>query len=314
MPFRHRRIGGNPVLKTSIRYFLAVVQAGSIRGAADALLINQSAISRQVLSLEEEYDVALFERHARGVRLTPAGELLYATVREMGFTAERARSEIDALQGLKRGHIKLHTIESLLFHVVPSVIEKFHHQFPGVSFEVILSGSDAVVTAVRNGETDLGITFASPATPGIKTLYRLPSKLSAIMRPDHPLGQTRNLSVAHLATWPVGVATRPTGTRQLFDNACRSRGVEIVPRLESNSVEMLHRFSGMQDAVVVTSDIVFMNSIKAGLLVARPLVEVELSSGSFEVITMAGKRPTVAAERFLLYLGRELEQTRAGDA
>lgn len=296
------------MLKTSIRYFLTVVQYGSIRGASEALLINQSAISRQIQSLEEEYEVSLFERHARGVSLTPAGELLYSTVREMGFAADRARSEINALQGLKRGHIKIHTIESMLYQVVPNAMEKFQDQFPGVSFEIILSRSDAVVAAVRQGETDLGLTFASPATPGVRTVYRLASRFSAIMRPDHPLASQRSLSVGHLVTWPVGVASRPTGTRQIFDEACRSRGVEIAPKLETNSVELLHRFAFMEHAVAVTSGELFSSSLKAGHLVARPLIEAELNGVHYEVLTMVGRKPTVAAEKFLLFLGRELDR------
>ncbi|RYE09658.1 MAG: LysR family transcriptional regulator [Hyphomicrobiales bacterium] len=294
-----------------MRYFLAVVQHGSIRAAAEALLINQSAISRQIQSLEEEYEATLLDRHARGVRLTPAGELLFSAIREIGFASERAKSEISALQGLKRGHIKIHAIESMLQSVIPNVIEKFHEQFPGVNFEVILSGSDAVVTAVRNGETDFGLTLGTHATPGVKTIYKMDCRLTAIMRPDHPLAASRNLSIANLATWPVGVATRPTGTRQLFDDACRSRGVDILPKLETNSVELLHQFAFIQDAVVVTSDVVLAGSIKAGRLVARPLAEAELNSGSFEVLVMVGRKQTVAAERFLLFLGRAFERSPA---
>ncbi|MDC9824227.1 LysR family transcriptional regulator [Devosia sp. ZB163] len=291
-----------------MRYFLAVVQHGSIRAAAEALLINQSAISRQIQSLEEEYETPLFERHARGVRLTPAGELVFGAIREIGFTSDRARSEINALQGLKRGHIKMHVIESMIQHVIPSVIEKFHDQFPGVNFEVIMTGSDAVVTAVRNGECDFGITLCNHSHPGVTAMFSIDCRLTAIMRPDHPLASQRNLSVGNLVTWPVGVATRPTGTRQFFDDACRTRGVDIIPKIETNSVELLHQFALMEEAVVVTSDLMFAASIRSGKLLKRPLAETELNNGRFEVLVMTGRKPTVAAERFLMMLGRELER------
>lgn len=297
------------MLKTSMRYFKMVVQHGSIRAASDALLINQSAISRQIQSLEHEYEVTLLERHARGIRLTPAGELLFNTVREMEFVAERTKSEIDALQGLKRGHITIHTIESMIQHLLPSVIKKFHEQFPGVNFQVILAGSDEVVTSVRNGETDIGLTLGTHAFPGVQTICRMDCKLSAIMRPDHPLASTRNLSVSNLVTWPVGVATRPTGTRFLFDDACLHRGVNIIPKLETNSVELLHQFAFIEDAVVVTSDKVLSASIEAGKLVARQLSDPELNSSRFEVLTMTGRKPTAAAERFLMFLRRAFDRT-----
>jgi DNA-binding transcriptional LysR family regulator len=269
------------------------------------LLINQSAISRQIQILEEEYEVNLFERHARGVRLTPAGELLFCTVREMSFAADRARSEIDALQDLKRGHIKIHSVESMISQVVPNALEKFHKQFPGVNFEVILSSSDAILAAVRQGEADLGVTFASPATPGVRTVYRTACQFRAIMRPDHPLASQRDLSVADLVAWSVGVSPRPTGSRQLFDEACRSRSVEISPKLETNSVELLHRFAFIKNSVVVTSVEVLSPSLRTGRLVAIPLNEVEFHGVNYEILTMVGRKPTVAAERFLLFLGHE---------
>ena len=300
------------MLKTSMRYFLAVVQHGSIRAASEALRINQSAISRQIQSLEQEYDTTLFERHARGTKLTQSGELLFTSVRDIGFAAERTRSEINALQGLKRGHIRIHTIELMLHSIIPSVMEKFRDRFPGVDFEIVLASSDVVASAVRNGESDFGMTFATPAAPGVSTVFRMPSRLAAFMRPDHKLAGGGTLAVGNLTTWPIGVANRPTGTRQLFDNACRARGVEITPKLETNSVQLLHHFAMMEDAVAVTCDLAFLSSVRGGQLVSRLLDDADLTTGHVELLAMTGRKPTVAAEKFLLFLGREFDRAHAG--
>lgn len=300
------------MLKTSIRYFNAVVHHGSIRAAADFLRINQSAVSRQIQALEEEYDVTLLERHARGIRLTAAGEVLFANVREMGFAADRVRSEIDALQGLKHGHVRVHTIEALVTGLVPHAIRKFQEQFPGVNFEVMVVSSDLVVAAVKQGDTDLGLCFTTPLMPGVTRAHRMPGKLLAIMRPDHPLAKMRELSVSNLTTWPVGVTSRMTSSRELFDRACESRGVEVQPKLETNSVELLHQFAFTRDAIAVTSPYALMDDIENKLLVARPFREPELNAGNFEILTMLGRKPSVAAERFLLLLGREFERMAHG--
>src|SRR6202048_2472257 len=135
------------MIKASLRYFGAVVQHGSIRAAADALHIAQSAVSRQLQSLEQELDVQLIERRARGIVPTPAGELLYRYCRDASFHVERLRSEIDALQGLRRGNVRIATVESLMTGLLPDAIDKFRAQHPGITFEVMMSGSDGGAAA-----------------------------------------------------------------------------------------------------------------------------------------------------------------------
>src|SRR3984893_6650959 len=144
------------MIKASLRYFGAVVQHGSIRAAAEALHVAQSAVSRQLQSLEQELDVQLIERRARGISPTPAGELLYRYWREASFHVERLRSEVDGLQGLRRGNVRIATVESLTTGLLADAIDKFRAHHPGVTFEIMMSGSNGVTQAVRSGEAGRG--------------------------------------------------------------------------------------------------------------------------------------------------------------
>ena len=76
-----------------------------LKRAAEELHIAQSALSRQVQKLEDELRLALFERHARGVRLTSAGDIFLRHAQSNLQQVERVRSELDALKGLKRGTV-----------------------------------------------------------------------------------------------------------------------------------------------------------------------------------------------------------------
>ena len=86
--------------ETALRYFQEVARCGSISQAASNLHVATSAISRQISGLEENLGMALFERHARGMNLTAAGELLLAHARRSAMDAERTLHDIAALQGL----------------------------------------------------------------------------------------------------------------------------------------------------------------------------------------------------------------------
>jgi DNA-binding transcriptional LysR family regulator len=207
--------GNLQMIKASLRYFGAVVQHGSIRAAAEALHVAQSAVSRQLQSLEQELDVQLIERRARGISPTPAGELLYRYWRDASFHVERLRSEIDALQGLRRGNVRIATVESLTTGLLPDAIDKFRALHPGVTFEVMMSGSNGVAQAVRSGEAEMGFGLGLGSSPEFNVVYQVREPILAVMSPKHALATARTLSLSRLAGWPIALSMRRNGIRQL---------------------------------------------------------------------------------------------------
>jgi len=135
----------------SLRYFATVARRGSIREAAEELHVAQSALSRQIQKLEQDFGVPLFQRHARGVELTSAGEIFLRHARSSLRQTERVRSELDALKGLRRGTINIQSIESLVPGVLPQAIMRFRARYPGITFEVTVDRTDRIIAAVREG-------------------------------------------------------------------------------------------------------------------------------------------------------------------
>ena len=84
-----------------LRYIDEVARAGSIRKAAEQLHVTASAVNRRIMDIEEELGAPLFERRARGVRLTAAGELFLRYIREQAGDVARVQSQIEDLKGLR---------------------------------------------------------------------------------------------------------------------------------------------------------------------------------------------------------------------
>jgi len=299
------------MLKASVRHFMAVVEHGSFRAAAEALHIAQSAVSRRIQALEHELGADLFERRAKGVALTPAGEVLSRSLRDLEFQFDRMRSEIDALQGLRRGVVRVATIESLVTQVIPSAIAAFRALHPGITFEVQAAGSDVVVQKVRAGEAEIGIAFNQPAAEGINVAYRIREPVFAVMSPKHPLARARTLTLSDLAGYPLGHTMPWSGTRQLVDAAARKSGLALPPVLITNSIELLHRFALRDMGIAFLSRLACLDSIAAGRVVVRQLAEKSLSAGAIEVLTLASRRLPVAAEEFQRVLAAELRRLPA---
>jgi DNA-binding transcriptional LysR family regulator len=295
------------MLKTSLRYFDAIVRLGSIRAAAQHLRIAQSAVSRQVQSLEDEIGAQLFERSRRGVQLTQAGALLRDYVQEASFQAERLRSELDALQNLRRGKVRLHVIESAVPHLVPAAIADFRREHPGIAFTVVVAGSAQVLHAVREAETDIGVAFGRSAVPELLVKSRIAEPLCAVMRADHPLATLPSVTVRQTLRWPIGVPPAGGGTALLLDAALAASGLRVLPALETNSIDLLRRFVLGGDGITFLARLMVASDAPDKRLAILPVEDVPLGQSHVEVVTLRGRTLPLAAEAFVAYLVRRLK-------
>ncbi len=295
------------MLKMAFRYFAEVVQRGSIRAAANDLGVAQSAISRQIKTLEHDMGAPLLERRPRGVALTAAGELVFSYAREAAFKIDRLSTEIDALKGLRRGRVRIHAVEAMVQHLLPHAIDAFLAEFPGINFEVEISSSDRIQAALRNGRTEIGIGFCCEPAKDIRRVFEAKEALFAMVAPDHPLASRRKISVRELEAWPTAVPPPLTGSRNLINSVCSKASVELRPALETNSTELLHRYALVGHGVAVLSRLSCLDSLRSGRLVALRFREQEMARGTIEVLTLAGRLLPLPAERFLVPLRRALD-------
>src|SRR5258708_15492753 len=120
-----------------LRYLDHVARQGSIRKAAETLSVASSAVNRQILRLEDEIGVPLFERSRSGVRPTAAGELLLRHVRETQNEFQRARAEIASLGGSVSGNVRVISLESVVARVLPQSVAAMAARHPRVHFTIL---------------------------------------------------------------------------------------------------------------------------------------------------------------------------------
>lgn len=302
------------MLKTSLRYFSSIVRNGSIRAAAQDLRIAQSAVSRQIQSLEDEIGARLFERSRRGVVLTQAGELLRDYVKDATFYAERLRSELDALQNLRRGMVRLHVIESAVPHLVPLAIGDFRRDHPGITFTVVVTGSDGVLEAVKEAEADIGVAFGRNAIPEVQVKARAAEPLCAIMRNGHPLSSLPSVTVRQAIQFPIGVPLTRGGTGVLLDAALAAAGLRLTPALVTNSIDLLRRFAVEGGGITFLPRLMVAGEVPDPAVAVVPLEDPPMASSYVEILTLRGRTMPLAAEQFVGYLARRLRGVARGHA
>jgi DNA-binding transcriptional LysR family regulator len=299
------------MIHAGLRYFTAVARCGSIREAAEELHIAQSALSRQIHKLEDELGAPLFQRHSRGVELTSAGEILLGHAQTSLRQVERVRSEVEALKGLRRGTVHVYAIESLVPHLLPQVVARFNRRYPGIRFEITIDGSDRVIAAVREGRTDIGLAFQPPTDPDLATVFKVREPLVATMSAQHPLADRAKVSITECAAYPIAVPPRNTGSGVLIELACKAVGVYLKPMLETNSIPLRVAFLRDNNGITFLSRLSAWDSLRSGELVAIPIRERMLNTGTINAVTHVSRQLPLAAEEFLRAVQGELQNLPA---
>lgn len=174
----------------SLRYFLAIVDEGSISAAAESLNLSQPNISRQMTLLEKELGAKLFERGSRRIVLTEEGMLLRRRAVEILQLADTAVTEIGSAGKGVIGTVRIGCGETDAMRVVARAIRRFSEMHPMVRFELHSGNAEDVSDLLERGLVDFGVLIE----PTDKTRYdylSFPTEIrwGALVRRDDPLAR-----------------------------------------------------------------------------------------------------------------------------
>lgn len=288
------------------RYFAAVANAGSIRAASRELNVAASAISRQLLLLEAQLGIDLFDRHGRQLKLTSAGEVLLAGLRNANAQHETTMDQLAALRGLKRGRVRVATVESISASLLPALLIDFADAHPGIDISVTVAGSDAVTELVRQHDADIGFTFNPVSLEGLEVEFTRDMQLGAVMAPEHPLAKASKLSLADCLAYPVAWPSRGLSLRAILDRALGSRRTIPQMRIECNSLRLMAALARDGNCIAFQTEIGIEDDIAAGTLVLVPLVMRKLPLDQFMVVRRSGAKAGLAIEAFLAVARQQL--------
>jgi len=142
-----------------LRYFVRIAETRSLSRAADGLDLTQSAISRQLASLEAYVGNALFVRTGRGVELTDCGRRLLAAAKPAYAAIDEALDDIRDKEGLSRGTIRVATVHTLSYYFTADVLAQFVGRHEQVNLSLMGRSSPDVVALVESGRADLGFVY-----------------------------------------------------------------------------------------------------------------------------------------------------------
>jgi DNA-binding transcriptional LysR family regulator len=292
-----------------LRYLDQVARDGSIRKAAEALHVASSAVNRQILRLEAQLGVPLFERRRSGVSLTAAGEVLLRHVRDTQGDFERIRAEIAGLGGIVTGEVRIVTIESLLVRFLPPVIAELAERHPRVSFTLLNVDPSHMAEELRSGRNDVAVLFVNNQLRGYDLIAEFPTAVGALMRADHPLARRRQVTLTECAAYPVVMLHDRWLLDAIMATEFAESGARLSPRVVSNSIEFMRQIIMNGVGIGFFTPIGFLDEIRRGELVHVRLAERGLANSRIGILVPSGGRaPSLAARLAIDHIREHLIQ------
>lgn len=220
---------------------MAIAEEQSFTRAAQRCFVVQSALSRQIKSLESELGVRLFARTSRKVEVTPAGEAFVQQARLCLQAAERAKTSAAAAHGDIRGALTIGVIPTVTAVDVAAVLGAFRRGYPEVGVHVRTGSSDEFLRRTAAGELDVGfLGLAEGVTPqGVQTRELSRERLVAVLAEGHRLAERRRLRLEDLADEPFVDFPEGSSGREQSDLAFDRAGLRREVSFEVNTADLL---------------------------------------------------------------------------
>lgn len=213
---------------TKYMAFIKTAECGSFTRAAELLNYSQSGISRMIGDLENEWRVSLLERNRSGVKLTSDGMRLLPYAQNICEEYRKLQMQVDDLNGLKSGLIRIGTFSSVATHWLPKIIKAFQNDYPDIDYELLLGDHSEIEKWINDGRVDCAFTKPDISSADITILER--DELLAVLPEEHPLTKYEKIPVHELCRYPFILLEKggKTEVSAVFDNAGQKPDVKFT--------------------------------------------------------------------------------------
>lgn len=213
--------------------FVSIVEKGSISAAAAALGISQPAVSKRVARVEKEMGATLFASGHKHSTLTSEGTVLYKAAIKMLDTRRKARIQIAEISQDLCGTVKISASSIPGDFILPKLLVEFMEKHPGVTLNVSQSASQTALGELADKKTALAVIGSDRCLPGFTSVPFFHDELVLIVNSNHPMASKKFVDMDDIATLKMVGRTSGSGTRMMWERACKSRtGMVKEPELQ----------------------------------------------------------------------------------
>lgn len=219
-----------------LRYFLSIVEQGSLSRAAETLHVAQPALSLHLKRLEGEFGCQLVHRNTRGVIPTESGLRLAQRAQVLVETMNTLADEVRGLEAVPAGPAIIGIPTSLGTILTVPLVKLVRDRYPDVRLRVVEALSGHMLEWLLAGEVDLAVVFGSEAPPGVSADFLVRESLCLVgPRDDDPLQAKQSVEMDRVLDLPLIMPSRPHGVREELERAAtiRRRPPNVIVELDA---------------------------------------------------------------------------------
>lgn len=281
--------------------FVTVADKQNFTRAAEELHLTQSAVSREIEALEQEYGAKLLDRTNKFVHLTRAGEILYFHAKNIVNEYYQARALIHDLANTAVGSLSIGSSYTFGEYVLPHIIAEFKKMHPRITPKITIMNSQRISLQVSRREVDLGIIEGVPELKGVITHPFAQDEMMVIVPPGHRLSTMNEVDIHALSTETWILREPGSGTRDITDQVFRNLGFAPTSVVEFGSTQIIKESVHAGLGVAIMSKFVIKNDVNFQLLHALRVEDYPIFRDFF-CATPASQFRTKALELFLDFL------------
>lgn len=217
----------------------AIAETGSFTASGRKLNVSQSAISRQILLLEEELGEPLFVRAGRHVKMTPAAESLVQLGQRVFVDLKDTIGAITDRTRELRGTLRLSGGMTVCLYVFPPLLKHLRRVHPHLDVRLTVAMAGRSVQEIRAGRVDAGLLTLPVEESDMVTVPVLREELLLVTTPSHPLARKRRVLPRDLAGQPFILFEVGSATRKVIDSFFASERIEPTVVMDTENVEII---------------------------------------------------------------------------
>ncbi|MGC4027435.1 MAG: LysR family transcriptional regulator [Steroidobacteraceae bacterium] len=282
----------------NVRYFVAVCQAQSVAGASQLVSISQSAVTEAIKELEQDLGVVLFERHARGMEMTHAGQQFLEHAYRILTSVREAQESISTRPDRLSGTLDIGVTPLLTGCLLPQLLDRFRRAFPMISVQIIEEQRPSLERLLINSELDVALLTVSQIEnrQALDSDVIIHSAWCVWLPINHPLCRMNVVRLADLGDQPY-ISTK----LDELEGVARAYRAHVEPAntIETSSIEAVRSLVARGLGFAILPEIFYSPWSFEGERLERRLLKENTSSLEIGLAWRGGSKLSVPAQNFL---------------
>jgi DNA-binding transcriptional LysR family regulator len=274
----------------------AIAETGSFTGSGRKLHVSQSAISRQILLLEEELSEPLFLRIGRQVKMTPTGEALLQMSHRIFDDLKDTVGAITNRTGELRGTLRLAGGMTVCIYVYPPLLRHFRRKHVQAEVRVSAGLTEKSLRELRSGTADCGLLTLPIDEPDLVTIPVLKEELLLVTAPNHPFARRRRIMPADLSGQPFVLFEAGSNTRRVIDAFFLRSGIEPTIVMDTENAEIIKAMIRAGIGISILPYLAVAREVRSGQLFCARIQDEELVRQTGWVYPRTNRVPRIVQE------------------